>query len=328
MKRLMRSFLPIFLALLGVLTFVVPVSADVQQPTDLDIQDTSAYENARETGDQLYLITYYIDFDDLPEDSAAELFIFRLLDEDDDEIIAANCYAFYNRGYGMGVVAFYLDDDEAPDWDGDYTVQIVGNPLVSWNGTAPSTTTTSIDWTTGSTDDVQQYVSAQIAYIAGELQQSWSVEMTTTQVGSTVLSDTGRSYFLAVVPYLGEVAPYVMGQYTYTPTWPEDSPATDNWGTELESALDGTVFDLGPVIRARGPNGLSEGHIKAAIYYTLVVAFFILLLGKHKLSKGTMLLVWPFFVAGIFIGVPLTWTIIVAFLAVGSTVWVFYRGTG
>jgi hypothetical protein len=326
--KLTRWLLPGFLALLGILAIVSPILA-VDQPTDLDIQDVSAYENAREIGDQLYIITYYIDFDDLPEDSAAELFMFRLLDETDDEIIAANPYTFYNRGYGMGVVAFYLDAGDAPDWEGDYTVQIVGNPVgVSWNGTAPSTTTTSIDWTTGDTEDIQEYISAEIAYIAAELEQSWAVEMTTTQLGATVLSDSGRNYFLAVVPYLSEVAPYVMGQYTYTPTWPEESPATDNWGDELESAVDGTIFDLGPIIRAHPSTGLSTGIVKAAIYYTLVVAFFILLLGKHKLSKGTMLLVWPFMVAGIFIGVPLSWTIIVAFLALASTVWVFYKGTG
>ena len=111
MNKKLRWFLPVLIALLGILAIATPALASIPQPTILEIQEIAAYENAREEGDQLYIVKYYIAINSTY--NADDLFIFRLLDEDDDEIAHTTPYPFNNYGYGLGMVAFYLDADEA-----------------------------------------------------------------------------------------------------------------------------------------------------------------------------------------------------------------------
>ena len=314
------------LVLLGICP--IPVLAAVALPDSLEIQMVQAYQNTREDGDQLYLVTYYINYEaeeDMPNEDAGELFIFRLLDADGNEVASAKPFPFYNYGYGSGVVAFYFEPDEVPIWRSSLSVQIIGNPLIEWSGgDPPITTTDSMTWNTGTTEEIQKLVSAKIIYLATQLEQAWAVEMTAVSGGMTILSDTGASYFLRVVPHLIEVGPYVLGQYTFTPEFPEGKPSEDTYANTLVEALDGTIFDLSGPARSLKT---SPGVLAASIYYPLVVAFFILLLNKQKLNKGTMFLVWPFVIAGAFIGVPLIVTILAAFISFVSTTWVIYKGT-
>ena len=225
----------------------------------------------------------------------------------------------------MGAVAFYVDADEAPTWESGVYVKIVGNPLIDWDGSAPSTSNSIITWNTGDETEMQIAASGYILELAGELTIYWGVEMTTTVQGVTVLTEEGAVYFTNTVPYLAVVAPYCLGQYTFTPDYPiDEKPASDDYATWLEESVEGTVFDLGPLERAHGWN---VNTIRTGIYYAFVIALFVLLIAKSKLNKGTMLLFWPFVVAGAFFGVPLQVTIIAGFFCLISTVWVFYKGT-
>jgi len=322
-KKLAKRSLPIIIALLGILTIITPVAASVEQPTSLQIQEIEAFENTREDGDQLYIVQYYIAQNSTY--NARQLYIFRLFDEDDNELGQRTPYPYNNDGFGMGVVAFYLDADEAPTWESAVYVKVQGNPLADWDGDAPSTTMTIIDWNTGSESEMQVAASGKILGLANELTIYWGVEMTTVTQGITVLTEYGSIYFLNVVPYLAEVGPYCLGQYTFTPDYPiDEKPATDDYADWLETSIEGTVLDLGPLERA---HGWSANTMRAGFYYAFVIALFVLLITKQKLNKGTMLLFWPFVVAGAFFGVPLQVTIIAGFFCLISTVWVFYKGT-
>ena len=322
--KLIRYFLPILIAVSGILLFVAPVLAAVSQPTDLEIQEVTAWQHSREDNDQLYLIKYYIDFASLPGENVDELFIFRLLDTDDNEITSTTAYPYYSQGYELGIVAFYVEPEDAPTWGSSLSVQIAGNPLIDWDGDPPSTTTTSITWNTGSASEIHELLSAKIASLASQLEVAWDVEMTIAASGMTVLSDTGAAYFVRVVPYLTEVAPYCQGQQIYTPDYPDDKPGEDTYATTLIAALDGTVFDLSGPARSFHT---SPGVLAASFYYPLVVVFLVLLARKFKLGKSIMFVACFFVVAGAFIGVPLIVTIVAALLAGGSTLWVLYKGT-
>ena len=323
-----RWFLPVLLALWGIFAIVGPVLAAVEQPTSLTITEVEAYENVRETGDQLYLVTYYITQNSTYD--VDQLYIFRLLDSDGDDITSTTAYAYYNQGYGTGIVAFYLDADEAPAWQyGVLGVQICGNPLVDWDGATPETTMTIIIWHTDTITEQNAAVSEKIMSLAMELELLWGVDLTTTTQGVTMLNETGAAYFLRVVPYLGEVAPYVLGEYTFLPDYPEGKPELGvpyktDFADELEEGIFGTIFDL------RGPArslGVSRGALTAGIYYVFVAIFFVLLISKRGLKKGMMLLLWPFIIGGAFIGVPLVVTIVGGFLCLGAMVWVFYKSS-
>ena len=323
MTNRIRYGLPIILAIMVSLLPVGPVAASVEQPTSLEIQETEAFENVREEGDQLYICQYYIAQNSTY--NARQLYIFRLFDEDDDELTHTTAYPYNNDGFGMGVVAFYLDADEAPTWQSSVYVTVVGNPLVDWTGGIPSESSSIITWNTGVESAMQVAASGYVLELAGELTIYWGIEMTTTTQGITVLTNEGAIYFTNTVPYCTEVAPYCLGQYTFTPDYPiDEKPAPDDYAAWLEASLENTVFDLGPVARARG---WDANAMRTSIYYAFVIALFVLLIAKEKLNKGTMLLFWPFVVAGAFFGVPLQVTIIAGFFTLISTVWVFYKGT-
>jgi hypothetical protein len=321
----MRWFLPVLLVLLGVLPFTTPVAASVPQPTTLEIQGIDAYQNALEDGDQLYLITYYVMVNSTQSIDA--LFIFRLRDDTDLEIASTEAFPFHDLGYGLGLVAFYFeaDDPAIPTWGSNLSVEVIGNPFIDWDGDIPGTTLDLIDWNTGTTAETQQMISNKILYLATEFGQSWEVELVTTVQGVTTLTSAGASYFMTVVPYLGEIVPYILGQYIFSPDFPiDEKPASDDYAAWLEESIEGTVFDLGPLERA---HHWSANTIRTGVYYGFVIALFVLLIMKSKLNRGTMLLFWPFVVAGAFFGVPLQVTIIAAFFCLISTVWVFYKGT-
>ena len=322
--KLTRWFLPILVALLGIFTLVAPVLASIPQPTILEIQEVTAYENAQIDGDQLYLVLYRIEFAALPDDGADQLFLSRLFDEDEDELAWVTPFPFHDKGYGMGVVAFYLEPGDAPDWSSALTVQLMGSPFADWGGDVPSTTLDDITWNTGTTAVIQDLITSKVLELATRLGDDWDVEMTTTTQGVTTLSSTGATYFSGVIPYFSQVAPRSMGQYIFTPDYPIDpKPPENDYSTSLETAIHGTIFDLSGTARSWG---ISRGALTAGIYYLAVIAFFVMLIVKKGLKRGMMLLLWPFVIAGAFFGVPLTVTILGGFLCLVSTVWVFYKG--
>lgn len=325
MKRGIVKILPIFLALLGALVLAIPVLASVEQPTTLEIQEIEAYENYHEEDAQLYIATYYIDFENTPGEDVDELFLFQLLDDGGDALVTKTAYPFHDDGYGLGVVAFYLDAGDAPTWESEVSVKVVGNPMVEWEGGIPNNSSDVIAWNTGTMEEIEEMVSAKVLELAAELEEAWGVDMVTTSGGVTTLTDDGATYFVNVVPYLGIEAPAVFGQYIFGPDYPIDAkPPSDNYADWLATSIDDTIFDLGPVERA---HHISAGSLGTGIYYGFVIFLFVLLISKGKLNKGTMLLFWPFVVAGAFFGVPLQVTIIAGFLCLISTVWIFYKGT-
>lgn len=298
-----------------------PVGAAQAQPSALQIQSVYAYENAGDTGVQCYIITYYIDFDTLPDENVDDLFIFRLLDTDDSEITSSRPFPFYNQGYELGAVAFYLDPEDAPTWESAVSVQLLGDPLVDWDGSTPETETASIVWFSGTVAEIIELTSARVIYLATDLEQAWSVEMTTTTQGTTVLSDNGAAYFVRTIPNLQTVAPYCLGQYVFAPQYPTDKTGDMTYAEQLERAVDGTIFDVSPVARSWG---ISRGVLIGAVYYGFFFLVVILLAYKGKLVKGHGLLLWVIMIVGAFIGVPLIATILCGLAAVFSTAWVFH----
>jgi len=316
-RHVLRASLILGIVSLFTFSFSTPALAAVAQPSDLSILNVQAYENSKEDGDQLYIISYLVDFAGEYSDSIDELFIFRLLDEDGAELASAEAYPYYNQGYGRGVVAFYLAPGECPAWGSAVSIELSGNPLVDWDGDTPSTTATAVTWTTDSHSEIGQVVSGKIIYHASQLEQVWEVEMTQVSGSSTILSETGAAYFLRVVPYLSEVAPYVLGQYVFPAEYPAEKPTEDTYASDLEELISGSIFDLSATAEDWG---MSRGALTGMIYYPFVALILGLLLFKKRIKKGLLLLAWPFVIAGAFIGVPLTVTIIAAFLAFVSTI--------
>ena len=318
----------LFVALVAALFIFssLPVLASIASPDTLQIQDVQVYENCREAGDQIWLITYYIHYGTEPDESAADLFILRLLDSGGSEITATRPYAFYNDGYDLGVMAFYLDAGDAPEFEASVTVQLTGDPLADWTSTVPVTTTDGITWTTGEISEIREIISTRIVTLASELEQAWTTAMITTAQGSTILNDTGAAYFLRVVPYLRTIAPYAIGSYTFTPDFPDGDVTDPDYADELESTIDGTILDLDPIIRSLPAEArLDRGTVIGIIYYIGLAALLLALSSKLQLKKGTGLLAFAAIIGLSFFGVPLTVAIIAAFVALISISYVVLK---
>ena len=304
----------------------IPALASIASPDTLQIQEVLVYENCREAGDQLYLITEYIHYDTEPDESAEDLFILRLLDAGNNEIASAKPYAFYNDGYDLGVMAFYLNAASAPDYEASLTVQLTGDPLADWTSSVPVVTTDGLTWTTGEITDMRQIVSTRIVTLASMLEQAWTTEMIAVSQGTTILSDTGAAYFLRVVPYLSTVAPYAIGQYTFTPDYPEEDVTENDYEDTLLTGIDGTILDLDPIIRSLpAESRLERGVLLGIIYYVAFGALLLFLVNKRKFKKGTGLLAFAGIIGFSFFGVPLTLCIVAAFIALISISYVVLK---
>ena len=321
-KKFTRWFLPILVAVLAILTLVTPVVASYEQPTTLEIQEIMAYENYHEEDAQLYIVTYYISGNYTVD--ADELFLFQLRD-DNDAVVTKVPYPFHDDGYGLGVVAFYLEASDALTWGGTVSVKLVGNPIVEWEGGIPSTATDVITWNTGTTEEIEELVSSKVLALAAELEESWDVDMITTSNSVTILTDNGSTYFTNVIPYLQTGAPSVFGQYVFAPHYPiDEKPAPDSYADWLKESIDGTVFDLSPTERSWN---MSTGTLTAVIYYGFVILLLVMFAVKKGLKKGLIIFFDVAVIIGAFIGIPLMVTIIWSFFCLITTVWVFYKGT-
>ena len=314
--------------LLGlVLLLLLPVSvmAFIDDPTSISINSVYVYENCREEGDQLYIIDYTITYpvDGNPDENITEAFICRLMDGA-TELRGVAPYSYYNEGYDRGVVAIYFDAATAPVWEGAYTMELAGNPTLTWEGgdfSSASVSTFNL-WQSNSVAITQTVLSSRILYLADILELAWSVDMIESLAGGHSLTTYGEDYFTNVLPYAAVIAPYAFSGQLIEPEVEAVDTSTD-YADDLETDISGTVFDFTSLADAFG---VDRGPLTALLYYGGVAVFLGLLVSKLKTTKPVMLLSLPLVVGGAFVGVPLIITIIVGVVSCGFIAWViFYR---
>ena len=328
--KLTRWLWPVLVAVLSTFMLITPALA-ISPPDDISIDAVYVYRNCRETGDQLYLVEYTIDYASLPDESTSEAYLLRLMDGD-DELQHTMPYAYYNKGYGSGVVALYFDADDAPDWEGVYTMQLLGNPFADWEGALPEDSIISLDfdiWQDNELGVTQTLVGGRIIDMALTLETDWGKDMVTvSDEGKQILTTYSTAYFINVIPNLYEIAPdiFAAGQGGWSgviePEIPDEETRLD-YSAQLEANIIDTPLDLTPLGTLFG---VSRGQITALLYYGVVA--FVLILTARRLGtyKPLMLLSIPFVIVGAFIGVPLIVTVLAGLVALGMTAYViFYK---
>lgn len=319
------------IAVFLIMAFTVPVLA-IGQPDSISLDSVYVYRNCRETGDQLYICEYTIEYSSLPDESVTEAYILRLMDEDDDELDHTYPYSYYNKGYGQGVAALYFDADDAPEWEGVLTMELIGNPFADWEGGLPEDTVNSVNfdlWQDNELGVTQTLVGGRVIDMALTLETAWSKDMVTVNdEGAQVLTSYAAGYFINVIPNLYEIAPDIFaggqGGWTGTmePEIPEEVERTD-YADELENNIIGTPFDLTPMADQWG---VSRGALTAILYYGCVVGILVLVARRVGSYKPMMLLSIPFVIVGAFIGVPLIATILAGLAGLGMTAYtLFYK---
>ncbi len=314
------------LACLLVAIFVSPILA-IGNPDEISVNAVYVYRNCRETGDQLYIVDYSLNYTVAPNETITEAYLCRLM-EGAEELRATAPFAYYNNGYDDGVVAIYFDAAEAPAWQGSYNMTLIGNPLLDWPGDPPFDTVGEFDvWQDNPMSVTKVIVAGRIIELAYALEASWGQDMVTTaDTGKDVLTKYGAAYFINVIPYLFEIAPdiYAEGEGAAStvirPEVPPDTSPTD-YAEDLETNILGTPLDITPVADAFG---VSRGGLTALLYYG-VMAFALILIARSIGSyKPVMLFSIPLVVLGAFVGVPLIVTILAGLASLGLTSYVLF----
>jgi hypothetical protein len=226
-KRFLVPLLVIVACLAAILPCAVCLAMAVPDsgPT---INAVYAFQNLAQNGDQLYLIdetTTYTTPPAPPLLAFSQAFVVRLIAADGTTVLAAaDPFTFFNNGYSRNIIAIYFNAASAPAWEGVYTVQIIGNPLVTWAGSTPLTTSAITWWSPMTGMSLNQHsLSALILTLASYIDTAWGYAGTTSDLlqsttSGQALSTTGQSVFLGILPGLTSLAPSAFASAVSQPT--------------------------------------------------------------------------------------------------------------
>ncbi len=210
-KRLLVS-----LSLLLLVPFLLGIAAPDSGPY---ISRVDIYRHCLEDDDMLVVVRYNIPYASVPDESITQAYIGRFMDGS-TELARVSPYSYYSKGYDYGMFSMYLDAASAPVWEGAYTVELQGSPTLDWTPSIPSISTGSLNWraaTSSSATRVLMY-SHLIAW-ADELSDYWSIALTASTAGGTVLSSYGEAYFTNAISGLRTMCPNLFSAGTSVPQY-------------------------------------------------------------------------------------------------------------
>lgn len=299
----------------------------IDKPDTMMINHVWVYRNCLETGDQLYMVDFTVDYTANPSQDISETIICRLKNGA-TELAATTPFPYFDDGYERGVVAFYFNPDEAPAWAGAYTVQLFGNPLLSWAPEVPELSTSTFDlWQDNDIPVTLQVLSSRVLWLAEEISKDWDTTYSLIEYASTgnFLSTEGQEYYGNVIPSFAQVAPYSLADRTI-PLDAERREYSQDYAGDLETDITGSVFDLSDLGTAFGMN---RGSITALLYYAVVILFMVMIVRQIGDYKPIMLFSVPCVILGAFIGVPLLITVMAGFICLVMTGYaLFYSSSG
>lgn len=216
------------LAVLACLATILPYAvcfAQAVPDSGPSISAVYAFQNLAQNGDQLYLIDETTSYAAIPTSTFTQSFVVRLFAADGTTVLAtATPFSLYSSGYSRNIIALYLNAATAPTWQLAYTMQIMGNPLITWAGSTPLTSS-SITWWCPMTGMAlsQQSLATQILTLASYLDAAWGYAGTSSDLlqstsAGQVLSTVGQSVFLGILPGLASLAPAAFSAVVSQPT--------------------------------------------------------------------------------------------------------------
>jgi len=211
----------------------------IADPTTISIEDVRAYDGVLSSGDLLLVVEYDLVYASTPTETIDQAYLGRFK-RAGTEYASVEPYAYNDKGYGRGVFSLYwtkaqkeADSIEFSNPNAEvYEITFQGKVGV-FPGTAPSTTTGTIDWreTTDTATELFNHVQA----LANSLQQDadWSdnIPLISTTADIIQLSAKGEDYFTNAVPSLGSMIPSIFSSGLSTP---DDTATTHSKDFESE----------------------------------------------------------------------------------------------
>ena len=232
-----RVLLPL-VALLAALLPLQTVFA-IDDPTTISIEDVRAYDGVLATGDLLLVVEYNIVYGSTPTETINQAFLGRFK-RAGTEYASVEPYAYNDKGYGRGIFSIYWTktQKEADSIEFDnpntevYEITFQGKIGV-FPGTAPSTTTGTIDWrdSTNSTQELFNHIQTLANKFQNDAGWADNIPLISTSASITKLESKGEDYFANAIPALGSMIPAI---FTYGRTIPDDTMDVHSKGFEAE----------------------------------------------------------------------------------------------
>ena len=225
-------------------------AAGVADPDTMTLDRVEVYESVIEENDQLYIIVYTVDYTVNPTDGIDDNFLFRLMNSG-TEIMSATAYPYYEQGYDKGVVGMYFSASDVSSLSlgfGDttgYSMQLVGNPLVTWaSGTPPETNKNTFDlWYDG--DGPSDRLAIRMRVIANDLENTWTgIDLIEGTAGERTLTADGEEYFTNSIPNLKIACPKIFGARQVSAYWGRTPHILDYFTTGASTGVGGAACSL------------------------------------------------------------------------------------
>lgn len=238
-----------------------PGIAAMDPPDTLSIEDARVYTGYKETGDQLYVISYKVIYATTPTEDVEDYFNLDILD---GGVLKARVKLPF---WGYRPASIYLSASGALTWGSTYTIKIVGVEDM-WE--APPETTyslTSLSWEGADLVDLDEWVIT----MAESMENYYSIpgDLTDYVPGfGTILSADGGDIFRASIPSLGEIRSNLfttgIGEIDITSTLPGDTYAASrngSFGTTVMTAFTNLGEHLGGV----------SGTVIAGVFWFIIL---------------------------------------------------------
>lgn len=245
---------------LGIVLSVLALPAyAIDDPDGLTVNGVYAYRHCLEDNDQLYLVDYFIDYSVTgnPTENVTEAYIVRLMNGG-AELGNTVPYAYYDDGYGRGIASIYFTAAEVTTlgivWEGAYTIELTGNPTLSWTAAPPSTNVGTFDLWSSSTSQgaTENELGARVLYFADILELAWTVDMIESSGLGSWLTSYGEDYFTNSIENLQTICPNIFSAGMTNPIYPERDTNPPAYATALRGGITGTPLDLSAVATIAG----------------------------------------------------------------------------
>lgn len=296
-------------------------AADIQAPDVIQIKSIQVVKNVLEDGDRLFAFHYrleYSDTDDIPDESAQDTFIFRLVSVDgvtDLGVVTPYPYFTNSNGYQQGFSGIYISADDALAWGSAYRLRVIGNPVYFDDPIPTTRILTSADYTTTDNQtENQEALGDYVIEVAKKLEIVHNIELEGEAEGVTVLTSDGEAYFAQAVPGLRSMCPQIFLIQASAPDytsreWGDEQSA--NYSTRLEgSNFIGRINTFGTFL------GIDGSMVFGGFFLMLAIGALIYSQMRWQTSTPGLLAATIIVILGVMLGgIPMALAAIVGLLA-------------
>lgn len=207
----MRKILAFLMGIVALVSFSVPAYAINPPSGTMTIDNVSVYGSVIEANDQLYLITFNIPYSTYPTETAYDAYLVRVFSSANVNVGAAQLYnnQLFHNGYGKGAISVYFSAADVVSntltWGSAVTINLEGNPALSWNGSIPLAQSPITSWNLNGANAL----GVRVLFLASQFGSAWGVSL----ASNSVLTSDGENYFTAIIPNLRTISPTIFSSF-------------------------------------------------------------------------------------------------------------------